>query len=293
MSEPAATQRRLAAALRYVEVGRPHEALEALAGLDAETARTAEAVHLRGFAHFGAQEWDEAATVAREGLQDEPGDEGLLYLLSLAEEQRGDLTEAERAILAALAEDPQQPELLAQYADVLMRAGQLPKAEQVLGHACAVDPDSPEVLGSRLSLTYLRHDRRGVERLTGELLAMDPESRRAHRMLGVLALERGKPAVAEEHFGQAVRSDPTDQHAAGYARVSRKLRNPLWWPSLFFGRLGVAATWIGAMVVIFGLRGLGLETAALIATVVWLALCLWSWIATPILNRRLEREGLG
>lgn len=292
MTEPAATQRRLAAAQRYVEIGRPHEALEALGGLDAEAARTPYAVRLRGFAHFGAQEWDEAAEVARDGLEDEPEDEGLLYLLSLAEEQRGDLAAAEGAILAALAQESEQPELLAQYADVLMRAGQLDKAGQVLGHAAAGDPDSPDVLGSRISLAYLRHDRRGAQRLTGELLAMDPESRRAHRMLGALALERGKPEVAEGHFGQAVRSDPSDHQAAGYARASRLLRNPLWWPSVFFDRFGVAATWVGAMLVIFGLRGLGLDTASAIATGAWLLLCVWSWIATPLLNRRLKREGM-
>jgi hypothetical protein len=46
------------------------------------------------------------------------------------------------------------------------------------------------------------------------------------------------------------------------------------------------------MVVIFGLRGLGLGTASAIATGAWLLVCVWSWIATPLLNRRLKREGV-
>ena len=39
-------------------------------------------------------------------------------------------------------------------------------------------------------------------------------------------------------------------------------------------------------------NGLGLDTASAIATGAWLLLCVWSWIATPLLNRRLKREGV-
>jgi hypothetical protein len=44
------------------------------------------------------------------------------------------------------------------------------------------------------------------------------------------------------------------------------------------------------MAVIFGLRGLGLETASVIATVVWIALAIYSWTAAPAAVRWLERR---
>jgi hypothetical protein len=41
----------------------------------------------------------------------------------------------------------------------------------------------------------------------------------------------------------------------------------------------VAGSWLGAMAIIFGLRGLGLHTAATIALVVWFVICIVSWVA--------------
>lgn len=278
--------RRLAAAQRYIEVGQHESALEALAGLDAETSRTTYAHRLRGFAHYGLERFDEAARAAQEGLADDPADEGLLYLLSLAEEGRGDLAAAERAILAALELEPEDAELLCQYADVLMRDGQLDKAERILARAAAASPDSPDVLAARVSLAYLRHDSRGARELSEQLLALDPESVRGQRMLGVLDWQRGKTHVASERFAEAVRANPSDEWAAGSARTTRKLSNPLLWPARFFARFGAGPTWIAAVAIIFGLRALGQDSAATVASVVWIAICVTSWIAVAIVKDR-------
>jgi tetratricopeptide (TPR) repeat protein len=279
----------LEAARRYIEIGRHRQALESLSQLDSDTAATSEARRLRGFALYGIEEFDRAAEEASDGLQDDPGAIDLLFLLSVAEERRGRLAEAEAAILAALEQDPDDVELLCQYADVLMRAGRLDKARRVLDAAAQSDPDSPDVLAGRQSLAYLRGDNREARRLSEELLALDPESVRGHRMLGVFDLNRGRAASAAERFGEAVRHDPShEQYAADAREAQRMARNPLWWPSLFFARTGVVGSWIGAMVVIFGLRAAGATTAAGIAAIAWLALCVWSWVVPPILNR-LER----
>jgi tetratricopeptide (TPR) repeat protein len=279
----------LHAAQRYIEIGRPEQALASLSTLDSEAAATSEARRLRGFAFLGIEDFDRAADEASEGLADDPGAIDLLFLLSIAEERRGRLADAEAAILAALEQDPDDVELLCQYADVLMRAGQLAKADRVLAAAANGDPDSPDVLAGRQSLAYLRGDNREARRLSEEMLALDPESVRGRRMLGMFDFNRGRAGSAAEHFGEAVRYDPTVEQYAQDAREARAMaRNPLWWPSLFFARAGVVGSWVGAMVVIFGLRAMGLTTAATVAVIAWLVLCVWSWVVPPILNR-LER----
>jgi tetratricopeptide (TPR) repeat protein len=279
----------LQAARRYIEIGRPEQALASLSALDSDTAATTEARRLRGFAFLGVENFERAAEEASDGLQDDPGAVDLLYLLSVAEERRGRLGEAEAAILAALEQDPDDAELLCQYADVLMRGGQLDKAGRVLDAAAQSDPDSPDVLAGRQSLAYLRGDNREARRLSEEMLALDPESVRGHRMLGVFDLNRGRAASAADRFGEAVRHDPTDERFAADAREAQRMaRNPLWWPTLFFARAGVVGSWVGAMAVIFGLRAIGATTAAGIAVGAWLLLCVWSWVVPPILER-LER----
>jgi tetratricopeptide (TPR) repeat protein len=279
----------LEAARRYIEIGRPGQALASLSALDAETAATSEARSLRGFAFLGIEDFERAAEAAGDGLRDDPGAVHLLYLLSIAEERRGRLAEAESAILSALEQDADDPELLCQYASVLMRGGQLDKAGRVLDVAAAADPDSPDVLAGRQSLAYLRGDNREAKRLSQEILSIDPESVRGHRMLGVFDLGRGRAASAAGHFGEAVRYDPTnEQYAADAREAQRMARNPLWWPSLFFARVGVVGSWVGAMAVIFGLRAAGLTTAATVAVITWFVVCVWPWVVPPILNR-LER----
>jgi tetratricopeptide (TPR) repeat protein len=279
----------LQAARRYIEIGRPEQALSALAALDADEAATSEARKLRGFALLGVEDFDRAAEEAADGLEADPQAIDLLYLLSVAEERRGRFEQAEAAILAALEQDADDVELLCQYADVLMRAGELRKADRVLAAAAQNDPDSGYVLAGRQSLAYLRGRNREARRLSQELLARDPESVRAHRMLGTFDLNRGRAASAAERFGEAVRQEPSVDVYADDARRARDMaRNPLWWPTLLFNRTGVAGSWIAAMVIIFGLRAAGQETASGIAFAVWLLLCLWSWVVPPMLERRGE-----
>jgi predicted Zn-dependent protease len=279
MSDPMADDRRLAAAQHYLEVGQPERALDALSGLDPAVAADAYAMSLRCVAHLRLEDFERAAGAAREGLQDNPTDTHLLSLLSIAEAHRGDLAAAEKAILGALALDAEHPELLAQYADVLMRAGQLDKAERVLGHAAAAGPDSLRVLETRIMLAHLRHDDRRAEQLTEELLARDPGSVSGQQMLGVLEWGRGDATSASQRFAEVVRADPTDHDSADAARATRSLSNPLWWPVRVIARFGAAPTWIAAIAVILGLRAAGLHTASAIAGGVWLVMCVTSWIA--------------
>jgi tetratricopeptide (TPR) repeat protein len=277
----------LQAAQRYLAVRRPERALESLAELDADAATSADAHRLRASAFLMLEDFDRAAQSAADGLEVEPASVALLLLLSIAEEGLGRLAESERAILSALEQEPDDAQLLCQYADVLMRGRQLDKAGRVLDAAAAADPDEPDILAGRQALAYLRGHDREARRLSQELLALDPESARGHRMLGMYDLQRGRAGSAAQRFGEVVRGDPADDAVADAARqASAMARNPLWWPTLLFSRFGAAGSWIGAVVIIFGLRAMGLTAAAGIASLVWIVLCIWSWVVPPILERR-------
>jgi tetratricopeptide (TPR) repeat protein len=286
MRDDAADRSLLATAQRYCDIGQPERALAALAALGPETATSAQAMWLRGYAHYELERYEQAAEVAHEGLRDEPDDIALLYLLSISELQRDDLAAAEKAILGALAIEPTDGTMLAQYADVLMHAGQLDKAGRILEHAAASEPDSTIVLQARVALAHLRHDDRQARALSEELLSRDPESTSSQGLVGSLELLRGNPRSASRRFAEVVRADPADQDAATSARLTRRMSNPLWWPVQFFQRFGAGVTWVGAVVVIFGLRALGQETLALIATAIWVFMCVTSWIGAWVFRDR-------
>ncbi len=216
---------------------------------------------------------------ARDGLAEHPDSPHLLFQLSVAEEARDDLAESERAILAALAIEPDDADFLCQYADLTMRAGQMEKAERLLARAGAAEPGARRVLQGRVQLAYLRRDDREAERLSRELLAADPEAMAGHAMLGAVALDGGRAREAAERFGEVVRADPANQAAADAARLAK--RDSSWHrlPSRLVTRFGVAGTWVAGVGTIFGLRAFGFETAAGIATVVWLVFCVSTWVS--------------
>ncbi len=201
-----------------------------------------------------------------------------MYQLSVAEEQRGELGESERAILAALAVEPDRADFLTQYADLVMRAGQMDKAERLLARAGAADPDDLVVIQGRQRLAYLRGDKREAERLSRELLAVDPDHAGGHAMLGILALQGGRARDASRRFGEVVRGDPANHEMADVARMAKRESNPLRWPSRVVTRFGAAGTWVVAVGTIVGLRAAGLDVAAGIATIAWIAFCACSWI---------------
>ncbi|HEX8205028.1 MAG TPA: tetratricopeptide repeat protein, partial [Solirubrobacteraceae bacterium] len=99
--ESADTHAALSVARRFIEIGRPERALDALdrAGAGPEDE---EAWGLRAWALAGLERWDDAARVIGDLLADDPEDVQMLALLSAVEEERGDLAAAERAVLSAL-----------------------------------------------------------------------------------------------------------------------------------------------------------------------------------------------
>jgi len=198
-------ERGRANARRYLEIGQPERTLDALAGLGADDLDDPEVWLLRGYALADLDEHEEAADVAREGLERFPGDPDLLRLLSVAEAELGDLAEAERAVLAALRVEPDDTGLLTQYANVLMRGAQLDKADRVLERARANDPDDLRVVSAAMLGAFLRGDRREAEARSRAVLARDPDANAGHAVLGSLDLERVRLASAQNRFANVLR----------------------------------------------------------------------------------------
>lgn len=273
-------------ARRYVDIGRPQQALEALGELGSDEADGPDARSLRGHALYLLEDFEDAAEAARDGLTDDPSEIQLLHVLSLAEAELGRLAQAEAAILAALEQLPENVTLLCQYADVLMRGAQLDKAEAILVHAARSDPEAPDWREGRVTLEYLRGHDEYAEELSRELLAVEPESTLGQRMLGRQELNRGNVGAAAERFAEAVRAEP---HVEGHAVAARQARamvkNPLWWPTLVMIKPGtMVSAWVVAIAAFAALVGLGADELAGLLVIVCLGLWLWAIIAPAVLG---------
>jgi tetratricopeptide (TPR) repeat protein len=278
----------MALAEHYLDVGQPQRTLELLSSADGESLEQADFWRLRAAALYELERYAEAARIAGEGLARDPHRVPLLHIRAMAEAELDDLPAAERSILAGLELDPEDPYLLCAYARIAAAGGQLDKAERLVEEAARVDPENPRVLGMRSFVAYLRGRDREAQRLSDEALSHDPEDSTAHRLRGAALLERGDVRGARRAFETAIRDDPGDRDLGEAVRGTRIATHPLLWPVWPAQRLGVAGSWVVAMVLIFGLRGLGLQTAAVIATGAWIAIVIYSWTAAPAAARWLE-----
>lgn len=278
----------LAVARRHVETDQPQRALEALATLDADHATSVEAFDVRACALIGLERYAAASKAVREGLADHPNEPRLLFLLSIAEEQRGDVVEAERAILAALGVYPDDQALLAQYASVLQRGGDLDKAQRIIETALEIGGADERLQLVRIQQAYLRSNNREAKRLSQELLEANPQSPDGHRWLGALQVQGGEARPGAARLGEAVRLEPAFDAGADAARYAREASRWWYFPLHVIDRFGAGPLWVGFVIITIGLRAAGAEAVALPFIVVWLVFCVWSWVAGGVLKARTK-----
>lgn len=269
---------------------RPEEALRELAVLSAADAMSALVFELRAAALLQLERYDEAGDAARQGLALGGPDPDLLGQLGIAEHRLGRHDTAERALLDGLALAPQHVSLLCVYAQLCLEHGQLDKARRLVGLAAAQEPDAPMVYSARVHLALADHDDALAQRIAREFVAAHPENPQAHALLGGTSAARGQVRSAYSGLRQAVAHDPADRDYAQAAYEARIALHPLMLPIRPFVRFGPIKTWIAAIVIIYGLRAVGLPLVSFVFAMLWVALCVYSWIVPPLVRRWLMRR---
>ncbi|MGC5330716.1 tetratricopeptide repeat protein [Micromonospora sp. DT62] len=280
-----APEAQLARVAHLLELNRAEQALDEVDRLPAALALSPAAFRLRAYALTALSRWDDLAAVARRGLAEAGPDPELLGRLGVALRHRREYPAAERALLDALALEPEDPWLLCQYAHLCSAVGQLDKAERLVARAAAISPQEPAVFACRVQLAYARGDDREADRIAGEFLGAWPDNPAALALHGATSARRGRLGTARRAFGQAVAHDPTDADYAEAAWEAQVHAHPLLLPLRPLHRLGTFRTWLLAVGVIVLLNVAGLDVLAGLFAVTWMLFCVWSWIAPPLVRR--------
>lgn len=133
-----------------------------------------------------------------------------------------------------------------------------------------------------------QNDRAGSIARSHELLRVVPENVLGHRLLGAAHADAGRIEEARDQFVRAVRIDPTDHGTAEAAREAKLASHWLLWPPRPLHKFGTAPVWISAIGLMFALRAMKMRTAASVVAMIWVAYCVYSWVA-PSIARRLTR----
>lgn len=281
--------RQVALARHYLEVDQPRRVLDILGGGDVDL-DDPDVWALRAEALYQLDRYDDGAQAARDGLVRDPEDLTLLDVLAMCESERGNLAQAERALLAALELWPEHPTLLCHYGLLCAKGDQPEKAYRLVAEAARIAPEAVEVLRTRAQISYLSGDRKRTERDVSALLAADPEDRVAHVLRGNALVDRSDVYGAVRHFEQAARLDPSDEDVVHVTRFNRVLTHPLQWPVYPIQRFGALKVWAVYIVVLLLATATGRWWIAAPIAGIYLFMVVYSWTISPLASWWMRRR---
>jgi tetratricopeptide (TPR) repeat protein len=218
------------------------------------------------------------------------------YVRAFVLVQREKLAEADLALDQALQLDPRSAEAFALRAAIELQRGNWQAALGAAEEALAIEPDDEGALNSRAqALIKLGRGAEARETMISGL-ALHPQAPLTHANQGWILLESGDHKGALEHFGEALRLDPTlDNAREGYV-TALKARYLLYRLVLGFqfrlARMRGGNQWLVLIGLWAGFRLLGglgatypwLKAFVVPAFVLYLSFVLLTWIADPLLN---------
>ncbi len=275
----------------YLEANRPELARREVLSALQLAPNDAQLHALLGQVHRATEDWSEAEKCYHHALALEPENPDFLVALGIVLMEQGRHPQAEEAVLQALRLAPQWAAAYRVYALLMYRTGHLEKSRKLLDRSLALDPEDRHAhqLLALLHSEEQRHEVAGVHAHEG--LAASPDSALSHTAIGVALLRSGHPFRARRALREALRLDPGDPEreqlfleADGSCRV---VYLPMYYWSLLVERIPGRAFGVWGLFVAFVLVARQVHPPnGLVGAVVlsYLALCVYTWIAHPLLK---------
>ena len=229
----------------------------------------------RAFQHADEHDWEGMAGILTEGLETDPDDPHLLCWLGVAEQEMGNEGAAYERFKQALAQQPEDPRLLA-IAGTGLAAFDDPEAEGVLRTAAMLGPELAEArwrYGAYLSREGFWDD--ALKELAAAV-ELDPEDATVATEVGVALALKGSMDAAADAFDRAARLDPDDG-----------------WPRVLLGLTLLEADRLEEAVgeLDRGARALPLDPEAQLLVALSAAASGWDDLATEMLERARQTAG--
>jgi tetratricopeptide (TPR) repeat protein len=205
-----------AEAMRISERGEPGGARAILEQVRAMRGGETVAAEALGTVAMSQEQWDEAARLFSEVLENEPQNFTAKSSLGEVLIRQGKLAEAEQCLREVLVQHPDHEPTLRRFADVLKRLKKPREVLAVMEAAVAARPFDP----SRHTLLSRFYASAGqTQDALGELrkaVELQPDYFPAHQQLGVMLCAQRKYAEAKTEFERALQTNPRFEDAYAY-----------------------------------------------------------------------------
>jgi cytochrome c-type biogenesis protein CcmH/NrfG len=250
---------------------------------------------------LAAREHAPAVEASRQAIELAPDWAHAWSVHSAALFNTGRFREAEAAITEAIRLEPEETRFFSRYARILRACGFSERALELSRRALELDPADEEAHSLFADLLHEVHPSkwRLSEEIARRAIGLNPEDADSYAVLGSILLTARRYDEAEGAFRTALELEPFNALAFGGLAEVVMARNllyrPFLWYGLLMGRLGVGAQ----LLVVASLYALASalrvtvfrqEPAASILNASYLALCAYTWFATPLTRALLRRK---
>lgn len=284
-------ERSLHKVVHLLEIGRFEAAEHEVRALLAEAPEDPSLLALLARIEVDQGHSEDGLATALEALARDAQDVEALHVAADASAALGRNTEAERHFLEALALDPVDAGLLFGYANLMFKTGKLDKAERLAQRVLALSPESAGAHQLASLVAARRREGREARSRGQQGLARAPDESVSHLVQGHACLASGRPFAARRHLRAAVSADPANQtvrEAFEEAdRACRVVYLPAYYLSLVFDRVPGSnfILWGVFLVMMFVMERAGVpENVAMPIVLAYVGLCIYSWVAEPIVK---------
>lgn len=281
--------------------GQVDQAIETLAEILGESPDEADAHALLALCLVRKKRLHAARLEATRSLELEPDSAFAHVAVATCETADRRFTLAERHLQDALALVPDSTVARYQLAWLYLLWGREHDAAAEAETACGLQPDDAELWALRGRVAWALGDRDQARQFAAESLEIDPEQVDALVLLGELDLAAGDVDAARQHAAWALHVNPEDYGAItliGAIKARQNLLLGLWWRFQSFVSAGSRARAVALLVGIYVLYRIsvimleenGMKEWAPFAQGLWLAFCVYTWVAPSLLVRALEKE---
>lgn len=215
------------------------------------------------------------------------------YLLAKIYLELENFIESEQAFIDLLRDYPEEPELYAMYASIMLQTFNIEKAQKLAAEALRRDPSNENAMNVHVLCGFIGSSGEEQRRRLHELLTEHPDQAQTTIRVVQMLLDQGKNKEAYALARELVVLDPSNEElvelAASLRRMSHWSLLPLW-PMQKWGWAGSVGIWLIAIGIINS--GL-LDDPPLDAykgpfTMAILIYVVYSWVWPPILKRILR-----
>lgn len=244
-------------------------------------AATAEALHLNVRSHL-----EQAVRLDPAQLRPRL----VLFFLELAEQR---FTHAEEIVTALIRENPQEPDYLTMYADLLLRKVELPKSKELTSQALRIEPKHAEATRIKAILELISGELPESGPNITRLLERDPQSQQVLLNLFHTLIERHQLPEAVRLGQELQRLQPDDEalnNALIDARIFAHVLGLPLYPLHKAGWLVSAAVWLASIAGYKILVDINYPLALSFAAIV-VCFVVYSWVYPTLMRSWLRTRG--